>query len=133
MLGDEFGNNVPETLSNKEKFQEVIEKINKSSNGDKNKNKLRSSSKKILKQANENPEKIMKKLETLSEKLEESKEDVISINDSDARFMKNKKGNWEYDYNGQIAVDECKGIILASYVTNNPTDHYELIPLIEQV
>lgn len=52
-LGDESGNNVPETLSDKEKFQEVIEKINKSSNGDKNKNKLRSSSKKILKQANE--------------------------------------------------------------------------------
>lgn len=70
----------------------------------------------------------MKKLETLSEKLEEYKEDVISINDSDARFMKNKKGIWEYDYNGQIAVDEYKGIILASYVTNNPTDRYELIP-----
>lgn len=47
--------------------------------------------------------------------------------------MKNKKGKWEYDYNGQIAVDEHKGIILASYITNNPTDHYELIPLMEQV
>ena len=132
-LGEESVNSVPETLTDEEKFQEVVEKINKSSDEDRNKDKLRSSSKKLLKQANENPEKIMKKLEILSEKLEESGKDVISINDPDSRFMKNKKGNWEYDYNGQIAVDEYKGIILASYITNNPTDHYELIPLMEQV
>ena len=47
--------------------------------------------------------------------------------------MKNKKGRWEFDYNGQIAVDEYKGIIFASYLTNNPSDHHELIPLMEQV
>lgn len=47
--------------------------------------------------------------------------------------MKNKKGKWEFDYNGQIAVDDYKGIILASYITNNPIDYYELIPLMEQV
>lgn len=64
---------------------------------------------------------------------EESGKDVISINDSDACFMKNKKGKWEFDYNGQIAVDDYKGIILVSYITNNPTDYYELIPLMEQV
>lgn len=64
---------------------------------------------------------------------EESGKDVISINDSDACFMKNKKGKWEFDYNGQIAVDDYKGIILASYITNNPTDYYEIIPLMEQV
>lgn len=64
---------------------------------------------------------------------EESGKDVISINDSDACFMKNKKGKWEFDYNGQIAVDDYKGIILASYITNNPTDYYELIPLMEQL
>ena len=47
--------------------------------------------------------------------------------------MINKKGKWEYDYNGQIAVDSHKGIIVASYITNNPTDHHELVPLMEQV
>lgn len=64
---------------------------------------------------------------------EESEKDIISINDPDACFMKNKKGKWEFDYNGQIAVDDYKGIILASYITNNSTDYYELIPLMEQV
>ena len=39
----------------------------------------------------------------------------------------------EYDFTWQIAVDEYKGIIFSLYITNNPTDHYELILLIEQV
>ena len=132
-LGEESGNSVPETLTDEEKFKEVFEKVNKSSKDDRNKDKLRASSKKLLKQAEENPEKILKKVETLEEKLNESEKDVISINDPDARFMKNKKGRWEFDYNAQIAVDEHKGIIIASHVTNNPSDHYELIPAIEQV
>ena len=47
--------------------------------------------------------------------------------------MKNKKGKWEWDYNAQIIVDEYKGIILSSYITQNPTDHFELIPSIDQL
>lgn len=45
-----------------------------------------------MKQAEENPEKILKKIETLEDKLQETEKDTISINDPDARFMKNKKG-----------------------------------------
>ena len=105
-LGEESGNGVPETLTDKEKFKEVYEKINESSKDNRNKDKLISSSKKLLKQAEDKPKKILKKIETLEEKLEESGKDVISINDSDACFMKNKKGKWEFDYNGQIAVDD---------------------------
>ena len=132
-LGEESGNSVPESLTNKEKFQKTVEKINNSSENDIDQDKLRASSKNLLKQAEENPEKIYKKIETIEEKLNESEKDVISINDPDSRLMVNKKGKWEYDYNGQIAVDSHKGIIVASYITNNPTDHYELIPLMEQV
>lgn len=132
-LGEESGNGVPETLTDKEKFKEVYEKINESSKDNRNKDKLISSSKKLLKQAEDKPKKILKKIETLEEKLKESEKDIISINDLNACFMKNKKGKWEFDYNGQIAVDDYKGIILASYITNNPTDYYELIPLMEQV
>ena len=71
-LGDESGNSVPESLTNKQKFQETVEKINKSSENDGDQNKLRASSKNLLKQSEENPEKIYKKLETLEEKLKES-------------------------------------------------------------
>ena len=47
--------------------------------------------------------------------------------------MMNKKGKWEWDYYAQIIVDEYKEIILSSYITQNPTDHFELIPSIEQL
>lgn len=45
----------------------------------------------------------------------------------------NKKGKWEWDYNVQTIVDEYRGIILSSYITQNSTDHFELIPSIEQL
>lgn len=90
-LGEESGNGVPETLTDKEKFKEVYEKINESSKDNRNKDKLIFSSKKLLKQAEDKPKKILKKIETLEEKLKESEKDIISINDSDACFMKNKK------------------------------------------
>lgn len=90
-LGEESGNGVPETLTDKEKFKEVYEKINESSKDNRNKDKLISSSKKLLKQAEDKPKKILKKIETLEEKLKESEKDIISINDPDACFMKNKK------------------------------------------
>lgn len=60
-LGEESGNGVPETLTDKEKFKEVYEKINESSKDNRNKDKLISSSKKLLKQAEDKPKKILKK------------------------------------------------------------------------
>jgi len=47
--------------------------------------------------------------------------------------MLNKKSKWEFDYNLQISVDDYKGIIVSSSLTQNPTDVFELIPQIEQV
>lgn len=132
-LGDESGNSVPESLTDKEKFKETVKEIQESSKNNRNKDKLRFSSLNLLKQAEKNPEKVLKKLNELEEKVKESPKDIISINDSDARLMMNKKGKWEWDYNAQIIVDEYKGIILSSYITQNPTDHFELIPSIEQL
>lgn len=132
-LGDESGNSVLESLTDKEKFKETVKEIQESSKNNRNKDKLRSSSLNLLKQAEKNPEKVLKKLNELEEKVKESPKDIISINDPDARLMMNKKGKWEWDYNAQIIVDEYKGIILSSYITQNPTDHFELIPSIEQL
>ena len=132
-LGDESGNSVPKSLTDKEKFKKTVKEIQKSSKNNRNKDKLRSSSLNLLKQAEKNPEKALKKLDKLEEKVKESPKDAISLNDPDARLMKNKKGKWEWDYNAQIIVDEYKGIIISSYITQNPTDHFELIPSIEQL
>ena len=56
-LGDESGNSIPESLTDKEKFKETIKEIDESSKNDRNKDKLRSSSLNLLKQA----EKILRK------------------------------------------------------------------------
>ena len=45
--------------------------------------------------------------------------------------MMNKKNRMELSYNMQIAVDYDSGIILSNTVTQDPTDHYQLIPQIE--
>jgi len=47
--------------------------------------------------------------------------------------MKNKKNKTEFSYNSQISVDHKSGIILASSITQDPTDHYQLIPQIEKI
>ncbi len=39
----------------------------------------------------------------------------------------------EFAYNLQIAVDHDSGIILASSITQDPTDHHQLIPQIEGI
>ena len=92
-LGDESGNTVPDSLTDKEKFKETVKEIEKSSKDNRNKDKLRSSSLNLLKQAEKkNPEKVLKKLNELEKKVKESPKDVIGINDSDARLMLNKKG-----------------------------------------
>ena len=44
-------------MTNKEKFQKTVEEINKASENDMDQDKLRASSKNLLKQTEENPEK----------------------------------------------------------------------------
>lgn len=68
-LGDESGNTVLESLTDKEKFKETVKEIEKSSKNDRNKDKLRSSSLNLLKQAEKDPEKVLKKLNEHEEKV----------------------------------------------------------------
>ena len=47
--------------------------------------------------------------------------------------MLGKDGRMRFNYNPQIAVDSHSGIIISPRLSNNPTDHYELIPLIKDI
>ena len=57
-LGYESWNSVLETLTDKEKFKETVKEIQESSKNNKNKDKLRSSSLNLLKQAEKIPKKF---------------------------------------------------------------------------
>lgn len=83
-----------------------------------------------------NLEEIQKKIDELNERksfytdLEEQLKarncNEISTTDPDSRMMDNKKNGLEVNYNVQTAVDEKNKLILATEVTNNPSDQGQL-------
>ena len=127
---------VPKELIDKESFEKIYKKVTETTKGDRNEFKLRRSSKNLLNQAKKDKKsakKILKKVNKIDTELKKTTNDVISINDPESRWMLNKKSKWEFDYNLQIGVDDYKGIIISSSLTQNPTDVFELIPQIEQI
>jgi len=56
----------------------------------------------------------------------------ISFADHDARIM-GKKGSFEYDYNGQISVDEDHQIIVGEHVSMNANDKQEVGPAVVEI
>ena len=65
-------------------------------------------------------------LEIMYVELENSGQKSVPINDIDARWMYNKKNKAELSYNLQTCVDCATHLILATYVSQNPTDDYDL-------
>lgn len=76
-------------------------------------------------------EKISKLVEKVKQEMEQSGRDVANLTDPESKFMKGAKGIG-LSYNTQITVDSAHGIIVASDVTQEPTDMDQLKPQIEQ-
>jgi transposase len=134
--GDLRGDEVPPELTSREKVHEIIQNVRKENNDSNNENKLRSSSFKLLKEAIgslEGKNRVLEKLDQCERELEKTPQKTVSLTDPESRWMRNKKNRMEFSYNMQIAVDHDSGIILASTITQDPTDHYQLIPQIEQI
>jgi hypothetical protein len=76
----------------------------------------------------EKVQKLMKRKEEYSEllrKLQESKQNEVSLVDPDCRLMKNR-GRIEPCYNGQVAVDDKNHLIVYYNMTNAPADNCQL-------
>lgn len=75
-------------------------------------------------------------LEQREEELQPGKEiedkKQISFADTDARIM-GKKGKFDYQYNGQICVDEDNQIIIAQHLSQNANDKKEIDPAIKNI
>jgi transposase len=65
-------------------------------------------------------------------KLERSGEGEISTVDADARLMGNNRSGVDMAYNVQASVDGHSHLIAAFDVTQNPSDHGSLTPMIEK-
>ncbi len=75
----------------------------------------------------------------LKEKIKKAKERLlakgskeINLTDEEAVTMLHKGYRPEPSYNGQIAVEEKSGVIVAATLTNNPADYEALTGLIEE-
>src|SRR5664280_2333943 len=135
LYGEKRGDEIPSELLSRTKVHEIIKKVRKPNFDTINENKLRKTSFKLLEQASQSAEQknlVLKKLEHAEKELKKTKQKTISLTDPECRWMMNKKNRMELSYNLQIAVDYDSGIILANTVTQDPTDHYQLIPQIEQ-
>jgi transposase len=88
-------------------------------------------------------EERLAKIQAAKEALEKREEELnpekeiegrkqISFADTDARIM-GKKGNFDYQYNGQICVDEDNQIIVAQHLSQNANDKKEIEPAIKNI
>lgn len=81
----------------------------------------------------------LKDKQKLKERLRQAKERIfannskeINLTDVEAATMLHKGYKPEPSYNGQIAVEESSGVIVAATLTNNPADYEALKELVEQ-
>jgi len=129
LYGDERGDQLPP--GSKDKIREIIEKDYEL------KGKLHKAGWNLLgnyvKGGAEEKQKVQETIEKARMELDKSGQDAVSLTDAESRFMKNKKGHKELSYNYQVAVDSDSSIIVASVISQDPTDHKQLQPVIEEI
>lgn len=139
IYGNKRGDEIPPELTNRKKVHEIVKKVKnetKTTNDKKEDNKLHKSSVKLLEQAcssSQAKDRVLKKLDHAERELEKTPQKTVSLTDPESRWMKNKKNRMELSYNMQIAADYDSGIIITSTITQDPTDHHQLIPQIEEI
>lgn len=77
-------------------------------------------------------QKLEERLKTAKERLTIRGSKEINLTDGEATTMLHKGYRPEPSYNGQIAVEEKSGVIVAATLTNNPADYEALVELTEQ-
>lgn len=136
-LFGENGDIIPSNkLTNKESFEKIMKEIKEETKNSKNHEKLNAQSLKILKKGLEDKkyaQKFIDKSQQYLDEFEKTGQKSLSWNDPEAHWMPGKDGRMRFNYNPQIAVDSHSGIIISAGLSNNPTDHYELIPRINDI
>lgn len=98
--------------------------------------KLNRSTKNLLKKAEKSKENTLKTYKDIikaEKELNTTKQENINLTDPESRLRLNKKHQYEFGYNIQNIVDQENQMVLNTLATNNPTDHHDLIPLLNEV
>lgn len=138
LYGENNDNDIKMPLDKEERkklIKEIFKEIENNEKQKKNKTSkpLKRSAKNLIKKACKKPQKILEKLEQAEKQLIKSGQKSVSITDPESRWMLNKKKKIELSYNLQISTDHKSGIILSNGVTQDPTDHNQLIPQIDKI
>lgn len=75
---------------------------------------------------------LREKLRKAREKLSERGAKEINLTDEEATTMLHWGYRAEPSYNGQIAVEESHGVLVAADLSNNPADYEALVDLLEE-
>jgi transposase len=75
----------------------------------------------------------LKRLNEARETLERGKLKRVNVTDSESRLMQDSNRTIRPSYNGQIAVDGKEQVIVAADITQETTDHHQLIKMVEVV
>ena len=111
------------------KFKEEIEPILKDL-----KAKIRAGGMLLLEEAVKNKKSwknVLIKIKQMEENVKGNR--PISISDPEAHSMKDKDGQWGFNYNYQVAVDDKFGMIAMHYVTQSPNDIKELLNVVNRL
>lgn len=84
--------------------------------------KLKLNAKKFYYDDKKTLEEKLELAEQMNHNLKISGQKSIPVNDIEARWMYNKKNKSEISYNLQTCVDCATHLILATYISQNPTD-----------
>jgi transposase len=75
---------------------------------------------------------LMERLREAREKLSQRGAKEINLTDEESTTMLHRAHRAEPSYNGQVAVEESNGVIVAADLSNNPADYGALVELVEQ-
>jgi transposase len=78
-------------------------------------------------------QRLKEKLEEAKKKLAASGHKDINLTDNDCRTMIHRGFRPMPSYNGQAAVEEKSGVIVAAEISDNPADYWGLKTMVEQV
>ena len=120
IYGERGLHQLPEDLNTSEKRRPVVRKIVDEIN------------KAIKENKTETIDEIDKNLEKLDLAMEKQGLKKYSLIDPDSRFMLNKKGKIELNYNAQLVVDKS-GIIVSNDVVQQVDERHQLVPMINKV
>jgi transposase len=88
---------------------------------------------KIFSEKDKEKEKEKKKRNKKKKKDKEKEEEKVNTTDSEANIMQFSDKTKKPAYNGLAAVDGKENVIVACHITDEATDHHQLVPLTEHV